>query len=291
MRFTLMTGLGGIADYPDLARVAEECGFHSLAVPDSIFYPEVTESDYPYLSTEAVRQALDGVPVLEPFIAIASMAAVTERLRFYPAVMKVPVRQPLVLAKTLSSLAVTSGNRVALGAGLSPWKEDFSYNGVEFEKRGRLMDECLEIIRGAITGDYFEYHSENYAIGRMKMSPVPDESVPILIGGHAKPALRRAARIGDGWISANSDYESLRGMIATLNELRVEFGTADKSDFEIHAFDMAAKQAGDFQRLSELGVTDACVTPWNPYDPSLQREDKLAAIREFSRRVITSLQA
>jgi len=286
MRFTLQTGLGGIEDYPELARTAEASGFYSMAVPDSLFYPEVTESDYPYLNTEAVRQALDGVPVLEPFIAMASMAAVTQQLRFYPAVMKVPVRQPLVLAKALSSLAVLSNNRVSLGAGLSPWKEDFSYNGVDFDKRGKLMDECLQIIRGAMSGEYFEFNSDNYAIGRMKLSPVPSRAVPILIGGHARPALRRAARLGDGWISANSDYESLRDMINTLNDLRSEYGTDTDKNFEIHAFDTGASDPDDFSRLAELGVTDMCVTPWNPYDPSVGREQKLAAIQKFSERTI-----
>ena len=110
MRFTLLTGLGGIEDYPDIARAAQQSGYHSLAIPDSIFYPEISESDYPYMSTEAVRSALDGVPVLEPFVAMTAMAAVTSTLRFYPAVMKVPVRQPLLLAKSLSSLAVMSNN-------------------------------------------------------------------------------------------------------------------------------------------------------------------------------------
>ena len=75
MRFTLMTGLGGIEDYPDVARTAEDSGWTSLAIPDSLFYPEITESDYPYLSTEAVREALDGVPVLDPIVAMAAMGA------------------------------------------------------------------------------------------------------------------------------------------------------------------------------------------------------------------------
>jgi alkanesulfonate monooxygenase SsuD/methylene tetrahydromethanopterin reductase-like flavin-dependent oxidoreductase (luciferase family) len=257
-----------------------------MTVPDSIFYPEVTESDYPYLSTEAVRQALDGVPVLEPFVAMASLASVTERLRFYPAVMKVPVRQPLVLAKSLSSLAVLSGNRVALGAGLSPWKEDFTYNGVDFDQRGELMDECLAIIRGALSGDYFEFHSEHYDIGRMKMAPVPSEPVPVLIGGHSKPALRRAARCGDGWISANSDYDSLSGLIATLNTLRREYGTDGNDNFQIHALDLTAKSLDDCRRLAELGITDLLVTPWDPYQPSLDRQQKLTRIQQFAERVI-----
>lgn len=286
MRFTLMTGLGGIEDYSDIARTAEQSGWTSLAVPDSLFYPEITESDYPYLSTEAVREALNGVPVLDPVVAMTAMVSVTSTLRFYPAVLKVPVRQPLVLAKALSSLAVISDNRIALGAGLSPWKEDFTFNGIAFEERGKRMDECIAIIRGAITGDYFEFHSEYYDIGRMKLSPAPTAPLPILVGGHAVPALRRAARSGDGWISANSDYESLQGMISQLTSLREEFGTHKREDFEIHAFDMNARKLDDFRRLAELGVTDICLTPWNPYDPSLDRAQKLARIEQFADAVI-----
>jgi alkanesulfonate monooxygenase SsuD/methylene tetrahydromethanopterin reductase-like flavin-dependent oxidoreductase (luciferase family) len=286
MRFTLMTGLGGIEDYPDIARAAEDCGWTSLAIPDSLFYPEVTASEYPYLSTEAVREALDGVPVLDPVVAMAMLVGVTQTLRFYPAVLKVPVRQPLVLAKALSSLAVISGNRIALGAGLSPWQEDFTYNGVAFEERGARMDDCIAIIRGALSGDYFEFHSQYYDIGRIKLSPVPTAALPILFGGHAVPALRRAARSGDGWISANSDYESLQQLIGKLNELRREFGTDTRPDFEIHAMDVHARKPDDFRRLAQLGVTDICVTPWNPYDPALDLARKLAGIEQFAETII-----
>ena len=286
MRFTLMTGLGGVQDYPAIARTAEAAGWTSLAIPDSLFYPEVTESDYPYLSTEAVRQALDGVPVLDPIVAMATMASITKTLRFYPAVLKVPVRQPLVLAKALSSLAVVSNNRISLGAGLSPWKEDFTFNGIPFEERGRRMDDCIAIIRGAMSGEYFEYASEYYAIGRMKLSPVPTGPLPILVGGHAVPALRRAAQVGDGWISANSDYDSLKQMIGKLNDFRQEFGTAGRTDFEIHALDMHARTLDDFRRLEELGVTDICVTPWKSYGPSLDAAQKLAKIEQFAATII-----
>jgi alkanesulfonate monooxygenase SsuD/methylene tetrahydromethanopterin reductase-like flavin-dependent oxidoreductase (luciferase family) len=286
MRFTLMTGLGGTEDYTAIAPAAEDAGWTSMAIPDSLFYPEVTESDYPYLSTEAVRQALDGVPVLDPIVAMAIMVGVTKTLRFYPAVLKVPVRQPLVLAKALSSLAVVSNNRISLGAGLSPWKEDFTFNGIPFEERGKRMDDCIAIIRGALSGEYFEYASQYYDVGKMKMSPVPTQPLPILFGGHAVPALRRAAQVGDGWISANSDYESLQPMIGKLNELRQEYGTDKRTDFEIHAFDMHARSLDDFKRLEELGVTDICVTPWNPYDPSLDLAQKLAKIEQFASHII-----
>lgn len=286
-----MTGLGGVGDYPAIARAAEESGWSGMGIPDSLFYPEVTESDYPYMPTEAVRQALDGVPVLDPLVAMASLVAVTRRLRFYPAVMKVPVRQPLVLAKALASLAFISDNRIALGAGLSPWKEDFTFNGVDFDSRGVLMDECIDIIRSALSGEYVEHHSAHFDFGRLKLSPVPSKPVPILIGGHSRPALRRAARLGDGWISANSDYESLAGLIATLNELRAECGTLDRADFEIHVFDMYARSADDFRRLADLGVTDICVTPWNPTAPDLTAERKVAALQKFAEHVILPFSA
>jgi alkanesulfonate monooxygenase SsuD/methylene tetrahydromethanopterin reductase-like flavin-dependent oxidoreductase (luciferase family) len=213
------------------------------------------------------------------------MAAVTSRIRFYPSVLKVPTRQPLVLAKALSSLAVLSQERILLGAGLSPWKEDFTYNGLKFEKRGKLMDECIAILRGAMSGEYFEYHSENYDFGPMKMYPVPSRPVPIIIGGHSKPALQRAARLGDGWVSANTDLATLTALLAELDALRVAAGTRARSDFEIHGFDMAARSVADFRRLGELGVTDACVAPWG-FDPAAALPVQLDGIRRFCDEVI-----
>ncbi|MCK7513420.1 MAG: LLM class flavin-dependent oxidoreductase [Desulfobacterales bacterium] len=155
-----------------------------------------------------------------------------------------------------------------------------------FEERGARMDDCIAIIRGALSGDYFEFHSQYYDIGRMKLSPVPTAALPILFGGHAVPALRRAARSGDGWISANSDYESLQQLIGKLSELRRDFGTDTRADFEIHAMDVHARKLDDFRRLAQLGVTDICVTPWNPYDPALDRARKLAGIEQFAETII-----
>ena len=194
MRFTLMLGLGGYQDYLAVARAAEECGWDGISLPDSIFFPKISESDYPYADTAAVRQYLSVAPVIEPFVALSAIAAVTSKLRLIPGVLKVPVRQPLILAKSVNSLAVISNNRLVLGAGLSPWKEDFTYNGADYDKRGKLFDECIAIIRGTMRGEYFEYHSDNYDFGPMKMCPVPSQAVPFIIGGHARPAPARGGR-------------------------------------------------------------------------------------------------
>lgn len=283
-----MLGFSKYQNFHAIAQAAEEAGWTSLSMPDSIFFPQKTESDYPYADTATIRRYIEASPFIEPFVAMASMAAVTKRLRFYPGVLKVPVRQPLILAKTLSSLAVLSGERIALGAGLSPWKEDFTYNGVAFEKRGRLMDECIEIIRGAMTGRYFEHHSENYDFGPLKMSPVPSRPVPILIGGHARPALVRAARLGDGWMAANTDFATLEGLLAQLDALRREHGTRDKPGFEIHGMPVDARSLADYRRLAELGVTDACAVPWS-MDPTISLPQQLDAIRRFGDEIIAKM--
>lgn len=290
MRFTLMLGLGGYEDYLDIARVAEEAGWHTISMPDSLFFPKSTESEYPYNDTEAVRNFLDGMPVVEPFVAMASMAAVTSTIRFCPGVMKVPARHPLLMAKSLSSLAAVSGDRISLGAGISPWKEDLEYNNVTWEGRGRRLDECIEVIRGAMSGEYFEYHGEFYDFGPIKMAPVPSKPVPIIIGGHAKPALRRAARIGDGWMSANADYDVLADLVAQLQAFRGEYGTDERDDFEIQLMDQTARSLDDYRRLIDLGVTEALATPWNAYDARLDKATKLDGIKRFAEQFIAPLQ-
>jgi probable F420-dependent oxidoreductase len=288
MRFTLALGFSQYPNFQRIARAAEEAGWTSICMPDTFFYPKQTESEYPYADTERIREFIEASPFIEPIVCMSWMAAVTRRLRFFPNVLKVPMRQPLVLAKALNSLAVISGERLSLGAGLSPWREDFSYNGVDFAKRGRLMDECIAILRGAMSGEYFEYHSENYDFGPMKMNPVPKKPIPILIGGHSKPALARAARIGDGWVPANTDFATLDGLIRTLNELRREHGTLDRKDFEIHGMDVGAVSVGDFRRLRDIGVTDACTVPWG-MDPAVKLDAQLDAVRRFGDEVIAKI--
>ncbi|MCZ4344162.1 TIGR03619 family F420-dependent LLM class oxidoreductase [Sphingomonadaceae bacterium G21617-S1] len=292
MRFTLTTGLGDFQDWATLAQTAETTGFHAFSIPDSTFYPKRSDSAYPYNDTGKIRGYIEATPFIEPMIAFSWMAAVTRKLRFYPNVMKVPVRSPIILAKLISSLAVMSDNRFILGAGIGPWEEDFTYNGLNWSKRGKLLDECIEIIRGLMTGDYFEFHSENYDFGPIKLNPVPTQPVPIIIGGHAPPALRRAARIGDGWVSVNGDITTLKPMIDEINRYRAEYGTIDKP-YEIHIGNFDFERSGppptldDYRRLEEIGATDYCVVPL--VDPTLDLQQKIDIVNRFGDEVISKL--
>lgn len=281
MKYTLVLGLGAIDIYREMAVTADEYGWDCLCVPDSIFFPKRNESDYPYADTEAVRAALEAVPVLEPLIAIAMMVAVTRNIEFYPGVLKVPVRQPVLLAKSISSLAHASGGRIKLGAGISPWKEDFVHNGVDFEMRGKRMDECVEILRGLMYGEYFQYHGEFYQFDEIKINPTPEKPVPIIFGGHSQAALRRAARSGDGWVSAPTDFETVGSLVSTIRQYRQEYGNEAKP-FEYHCMATDANDADGFRKLEDIGVTHVGVTPWNPYDPSISDATKIDSIKRFA---------
>ena len=219
---------------------------------------------------------------------MAAMAAVTRRLRFTPFVLKLPVRPPLLVAKQASSLAYLGGNRLGLGVGVSPWREDYEVTQVPWERRGRRMNEAIDIVRGLMTGEYFEYHGEIFDLAPVKICPAPTEPVPILVGGHSDAALRRAARLGDGWMHAGGDAEELDRLLDRLQELRVAEGTADRP-FEIHVISMDAYTADGVRRLEDKGVTDAIVgfrVPYQTGPDTEPREDKIRHLQGYAESVI-----
>ena len=285
MRFTFAESMCDPSHLLPLARAAEASGWDSFSIPDSICYPEVSDSKYPY-TPDGNREFLEGKPFIEPFSLIPAMAAVTEKLRFATFVVKLPIRNPVLVAKQATSVACMSGNRFAFGVGLSPWPEDFAVCGEEWKGRGARMNEMIEIIRGLSTGDYFEFHGKYYDIQSIKLCPAPTEPLPILIGGHADPALRRAARLGDGWMHAGGDADELATYLSKLTQLRKECGRQN-DPFEIHVISMDAYTLDGIKRLEDLGVTDAIVGFRNAYEADTQTvEQKVRALEQFADSVI-----
>jgi len=285
MRFSYAESMCDPAQYVALAIAVEEAGYTSFTVPDSLCYPEVSDSKYPY-TPDGNREFLDGKPFIDPFVLTATMAAVTERLRFTTFVLKLPIRHPVLVAKQAMSVAALSNNRFGFGIGLSPWPEDYRVTGTEWAARGRRMDEMMEIMRGLFTGDFFEYHGEFYDIESIKMSPAPTAPIPLMIGGHADAALRRAARSGDGWMHAGGDPEVLAGLLSRLNELRAEYGRMN-DPFEIHVISMDGFSLDGVKRLEDAGVTDVIVGFRNAYEVDVMTLDqKLGALKAFAENVI-----
>ncbi|UCE85033.1 MAG: TIGR03619 family F420-dependent LLM class oxidoreductase [Deltaproteobacteria bacterium] len=285
MRFSYAESMCDPSHYLPLAVEAESSGWSSFVVPDSICYPEVSDSKYPY-TPDGSREFLEDKPFLEPFSLIPAMGAVTQRLRFATFVVKLPIRNPVLVAKSASSVAVLTQNRFTFGVGLSPWPEDYAICGQAWKARGRRMDEMIEIVRGLTRGGFFEYRGEHYDLQSIKLCPVPTEPIPILIGGHADAALRRAARCADGWMHAGGDAQELARLLGRLAELRREHGRSG-TPFEIHVIALDAYTRDGIRRLEDLGVTDVIVGFRNAYEKDTQSlQQKIDALRRYADDVI-----
>ncbi|ORB27512.1 LLM class flavin-dependent oxidoreductase [Mycolicibacterium parafortuitum] len=290
MRFTFAEAMTDPTYYIPLAKAAEAAGYHAMTIPDSIAYPFESDSKYPY-TPDGNREFLEGKAFIESFVLTAALCAVTTKLHFNHFVLKLPIRPPALVAKQAGSLAAMFDNRLGLGVGTSPWPEDYELLNVPFAKRGKRMDECIDIVRGLTSGEYFEYHGEFYDIPKTKMTPAPSKPVPILIGGHADAALRRAAR-NDGWMHGGGDPEELDTLLAKLAKFREEAGTADRDDYQIHVISLDAYSLDGIKRLEDKGITDVIVGFRIPYIMGQDTEPLDAKIRNlemFAENVIAKV--
>lgn len=292
MKFTTSIAMVDPSFMVPLAVAAEESGFDTIILPDSICYPEHSDSSYPY-SPDGTRDFLETKPFIDPLIAVTAMAAATERIEFCTGVLKLPIRNPVLFAKEVTSVAVMTGNRFHLGVGTSPWPDDYEVVGLPWAGRGRRFEECIEIVRGLCTGEYFGFSGEFYEFPSIKLNPAPTEPVPILIGGHADINVKRAAEMSDGWMPAGMAEDQLRTIIGRLGELRKEAGR-DQMPFQIHATTMDSFSVDGVRRLEELGVTHTGggFGSFNPYQLEADNEplqDKIDAIRRHGESVIAKV--
>lgn len=286
MHFTMSVALSNPTEYAALAVAAEEAGYHQIAVPDSIFWSESVSNAYPY-TKDGSRLWTEQTDFIDPFIACASMAAVTSRIRFLTHVVKVAVRNPILLAKQISSVAVLSDNRFTFGAGVGWLKEEFEWSGGVYEGRGKYTDESLDAIVDLLTGEWVEKAGEMVAFGKIKQPPAPTQRVPIWIGGHTPVAIRRTARFGDGWTSAMMGIEEFREVRGAILDALLSAGRSTEGfEFQIAPNDRFGLEG--YRELAEAGVTDVVTVPWMfygvPWDGPL--EDKLYGIRRFAKEVI-----
>lgn len=289
MRFTLNLTMLDPTQYIPLAQAAEEAGFYAVSVPDSLFYPEQAIGEYPY---HEGREFLEDEPFIDPLVAIAAMASATSTIHFSTFVIKLAIRDALLAAKAVLSTAVMSNDRLILGVGLSPWLDDYRHCNVPWEGRGKRLDEMIEILRGLQGGDYFEYHGEHFDFPRLKMCPVPAQPVKITVGGHSEPALRRAARLGEGWVAANVTREQMRGLLGVLDDYRKEFGSDRNHDFIVQGMlsDIEVFEPGGYREAQDMGLSDITLSLWGVYEPEqLELPKRLDRIERFADEVLAKL--
>jgi probable F420-dependent oxidoreductase len=271
--------------YLDVARAGEQAGFDHVSVPDNVIYPETISAPYPY-SADGQRIWDAETPSMDPWVVIPAMAAVTSRIGFFTNVLKLAIREPILVAKTVSSAASLAGGRIALGVGLSWMPEEFRYLHQDMPSRGARVDEAIEIIRKLLAGGMVEYHGRHYDFDRLQMSPSPAANVPIYVGGTSAAALRRAARLGAGWLSMIHATRELRELVGRL---RAERAAAGKpwDGFEVKVLWPFPLELAQVRELEGLGATALLVTPWLAEGETGDALDiKLASLARFAERVI-----
>jgi len=209
-----------------LAKAAEDAGLESVWVPHHDAIPGSRASVYPYQQSKTERAFIPGVQWLDPFVALGAIAAVTSSIRLGTAVVIITQRNPIVTATQIASIDQISGGRVEFGTGVGWMAEEFAALGANFAERGKAGDEYVEAMRLLWSSPQpCSYHGEHVSFDDIVTTCRPvSGSVPVWVGGHTNPALRRAARLGDGWHGFEASIEDVRGYREKLEKYCADVG-------------------------------------------------------------------
>ena len=209
-----------------LAGLAEAEGFSSLWLADHVMLPARHASRYPY--SAAGDAPLDfSLPLLEPLAVMGALAGATKRVRLGTAVLVAPYRNPVLLSRMLVTLDQFSGGRVVLGVGAGWLAEEFAALAApEFAARGQVTDEYLEIFKKLCAGGKVSHDGRRYRFEESWSNPgsLQRPHPPILIGGVSDAALKRVARLGDGWLAVSAGREQLAERLRALGGFCAERG-------------------------------------------------------------------
>ncbi len=252
------------ADYAEVAEIAEANGFESVWVPEHVILPTTMPGTYPYSADGQPRLRPDEVE-LEPLVVLAAVAARTTTLRLGVGVYLLPLRHPLHAARAVMTLDRVSRGRAVLGVGVGWLREEFEMLGADFESRGARTDEAIAVMRRLWTEARVEHPGPHHPFGEVAFEPKPVAgAVPVEIGGSSPPALRRAGRLGDGWIEIGTATEA--EFVARLARVHEARAAAGRLDLPFEVTGGRALGALGVERAAELGVTRLVVGP-DPFGP------------------------
>jgi probable F420-dependent oxidoreductase len=260
VKFGIALGRLNPAFFVEATIEADRLGFESVWLPEHLMLTsKMSNSPYPGHDHPPVPPT---VPVFDAFAYLAFLAGKTDRIRLGTHVYNVGLRHPFVTARAVQTLDVVSGGRVEFGVGASWLKEEWDAAELDFHTRGRRVDEALAICKRLWTEPDVTHSGEFFHFEGAVMEPkcVQQPWPPILIGGESGAALRRAARLADGWIGMNNDFESGAAQIARLRELLAEHGR-DAASFQ-YCLGGPVESRDDVARWEEIGVTRLVFSPW-----------------------------
>ena len=234
----------------DICRRADEAGFESVWGGEHVIMPDDIGSKYPYTADGKIP-AEPETPIPDPLIWLGFAAAASPNLRLGTCILIVPQRNPLILAKELATLDQLSGGRVELGLGVGWMKEEFDALGVPWERRGARNDEYIAAMRKLWEGPHAEFHGEFVDFNPVTCSPRPvNGNIPIIVGGDTEVAIRRAARLADGYFPGEGDIERLKALITRVRQAAENEGR-DPMSIEINAM-FGAQMANPEQGIEEM---------------------------------------
>lgn len=300
---------GGLAAQPDnlasIARFGDQLGFFCMVMPDHVVQPRTVESRYPYSVTGDIQQAHQTASDerLEQVTTLAWLAGITESIKLVTSVMIIPYRNPILTAKMLSTLDMLSKGRLILGAGVGWMEEEFELlDAPPFAERGAVTNEYLRAFIELWTKDNpkFEGKYVNFSDITFLPKPVQKPYPPIWIGGQSKPAIRRAAQIGDCWHPVGAipaaplepeelaenlvllrDYADKAGRDPSTIQVSVKaplYDSGDSSGPRRRFTGSADAVRQDVQTYSDVGVTHL-IFDFRTADPH-QTEDRMAQFAE-----------
>jgi len=239
-----------------MAQAAEERGFAALWVPEHVLFFDEYASRYPYAEDGKITGFRNGM--VDPFVALAFLAAHTKRIRLGTAVALVPQREPIYTAKAVADVDYLSGGRVNLGIGVGWLKEEFDALRIPFADRGKRVRECIKVMQTLWCDEVSQHKGELFNLPPSLQNPKPIQKPhpPMFFGGESEAALKRVADIGQGWLGAGMMPEDMPPKLKRLDELLANAGRSRK-DVKIYIGPIPGAIARDpdrFKRYEDVGV-------------------------------------
>ncbi len=263
-------------EYLPLVVRAEQLGFEAVWLADHVVTPMEFDKVYPY-NASGDPGFRPETPLIDVAVTLGYLAARTTRIRLGTGVFVLPMRNPFHVARSWAALQNLSRGRVVLGVASGWMREEFEAVGESFPDRGARTDEMLDVLALLWSGEPVEFHGKHFDFGPVHFAGAPRTPVPLVFGGHADPALRRAARRGGGWFGPNLDLDGSLALTRRLDALRAEAGRGGEP------FDHYVRLFGDLspdtvRRYEDCGYEHLVFSPFNRLPRTATLDDKLAAL-------------
>ncbi len=276
---SFMTPAAGPADILEFGRHADSVGLDSLWMGEHVVLFDEMEFGYPG-SPDGKLPVPAGSGLPDTVVTLSYLAGVTDNIRFGTGVSLIPQRNPVYTANEFATLDYLTGGRVDLGVGVGWCKEEVLACGYAFEDRGERCDEILDILKKLWSEPVVDHEGKHFQIqgARMDPKPVQDGGIPLIIGGYSGPAMRRCARIGDGWLGFGTNPEMTAAALGGIDAALAEAGRS-RDTFQIIVAPPGPLDLDSARAFRDIGVDRLVpIVDGNNRDAALAALDGLAEV-------------